>query len=231
MARRCTSPALVAAAAVLAAAAAVLVLLFARPAQAAEADAGEELYWAFHACEEGLSDGTAPVRRMQLLEDYRFRRGRAVRVDANVLKSARARDYAVREWLVRCDTTLPKLATQSRKQAAQTEADLALSQCRTATDRGTLEQAEADYKAFKENKDSALRHDPKSRAKRELVACDKRVAAWIAKRRHVEDEAIRRIRQDAQKTIADARHEQDDSLGGTRDGAVANLSVAIPSPR
>ena len=210
---------------------AFVVFGFARPAQAADADAGEELYWAFHACEEGMQDGVAPVRRMQLLDDYRFRRNRAVRADANVLKAPRARDYAVREWLVRCDTTFPKLAAQTRKQAAQIEADQALTQCRAATDRGSLEQAEADYKAFKENKESALRHDPKIRARRELVACDRRVSSWIAKRRQVEDAAVKRIQKDVQQTIADATREQNDSLGGTRDGAAANLSVAMAAPR
>ncbi len=214
----------------LAVAIAAFLLSSARPAQAADASAaGEELYWAFHACEEAMQDGTAPVRRMQLLDDYRFRRSRAVRTDASVVKTARTRDYVVRDWLVRCDSQLPKLAAQGRKQAAQEEADLALTQCKSATDRGTLEQAEADYKAFKENKDNALRHDPRSRAKRELNACDKRVSSWLARRRHVEDVAMKRIKEDAQKTIADARKEQDDSLGGTRDGATANLSLAIPS--
>src|SRR5512140_1951696 len=209
-----------------AAAAVAFVLFFARPAQAETTAAGDELYWAFHACDEGMQDGTTPARRVQLLDDYRFRKNRAVRADANVLKASHAREYAVREWLQRCDSQLPKLAAQGRKQAAQEEADLALTQCKSATDRGTLEQAEADYQAFKQNKESALRHDPKSRAKRELNACDKRVSSWLAKRRHVEDEAMKRIKQHAQKTIADARREQDDSLGGTRDGATANLSLA-----
>jgi hypothetical protein len=208
---------------------ATLLLAMGRPAQAADATASEELYQAFHACEEGMQDATTPARRLQLLGDYRIHRSHAVRADANVLKAPKARDYAVREWLVRCDATFPKLAAQGRKQAAQMEADAALAQCRTATDRGTLEDTQADYKAFKENKDAALRHDPKSRAKRDLVACDRRVAGLIAKRRHVDDSAIAGIEKDALKVLADARREQDDSLGGTRDGATANLSVAIPS--
>jgi hypothetical protein len=176
-----------------------------------------------------MQDATTSVRRMLLLDDYRFRRSRAVRTDANVLKTPRARDYVVKEWLVRCDTTFPKLAAQVRKQAAQVEADLALAQCRVAADGRTLEQAEADYKAFKENKEAALRHDPKNRAKRELLACEKRASSSIGKRRRVQDGALASDEKDAQKVLADARREQDDSLGGTRDGAAANLSVAIPS--
>ena len=203
-----------------------------RTAQAADGGAGEELYWAFHSCDEGMQEATPATRRVQLLDDYRFRRARAVRADAGVLKTERTRDYVVREWLHRCDATFPKLAAQGRKDAAREEAALALTQCRTATDRGTLEQAEADYRAFKENKENALRHDPKVRAKKDLVACDKRVTEWIAKRRQTEDVAITRIRQDAEKTLADAARVQDDSLGNVgkaRSTSSASLAVVIPS--
>jgi hypothetical protein len=221
----------------LVAVAAVACLFFCalgRTAQAADttSNAGEELYWAFHSCDEGMQEATPATRRVQLLDDYRFRRARAVRADAGVLKADRTRDYVVREWIRRCDVTFPKLAAQGRKDAAREEAALALTQCRTATDRGTLEQAEADYRAFRENKENALRHDPKVRAKKELLACDKRVAEWIAKRRQVEDVAIKRIRQDAEKTLVDAARVQDDSLanvGKARSSASASLAVVIPS--
>lgn len=219
----------------------------ARPAHGAEPGletAAEELYWAFHACEEGMGADTTVVRRAQLLDDYRFRRARATRADASVLKTAKARDYVVRDWLQRCDVNLPKLAAQGRKQAAEVEAEAALAQCKTATDRGSLEQAEADYAAFKEKRQNAMKLDPKLGAKRgpahelkvRLAACDKTVSAWIAKRRQVEDRAIKSIQDDANKTLASAQKEENDALGGTpdkakpaKDGGGARLAVAIPA--
>ena len=217
---------------VLAAVAVLVSFSYVRVARADATPAGEELYWAFRACDEGMLDATAPARRVQLLDDYRFRRDRAVHADAAVVKTTTVHDYAVREWLPRCDTAFPKMAAPAKKEAAAEEAETALTQCRTATTRGSLEEAEADYRAFQQNKESALRHDPKVRAKRQLVACDKRVAAWLSKRRETEDEAIKRIRADAQKTIADANLEQENSLGGSssssRAGASARLAVAIP---
>src|SRR5215831_794912 len=84
--------------------------------------AAEELYWAFHACEEGLRAEATPQARVRLLEDYRFRRARAVHSDRAVLRTPRVRDYVVRDWLSRCDVSFPRQAEQGRKEAAQTEA-------------------------------------------------------------------------------------------------------------
>jgi hypothetical protein len=193
----------------------------ARPASAAPTGreaAADELYWAFHACEEGMQPDTAPARRLQLLDDYRFRKARAARADAGVLRGGKVRDYPVREWLSRCDSGLPKLAHHGRKQAAQTEAQAALAVCKTATDRSSLEEAESDYRAFKEKKQSALRLDPKVSSKRDLESCDKRVSDWLQKRRQVEETALKRYREDALKTLADSQREQDDSLSGERPG-------------
>jgi hypothetical protein len=161
--------------------------------------AAEELYWAFHACEEGLRTEATPADRARLLEDYRFRRARAVHSDRAVLRTSRVRDYVVRDWLARCDVTLPRQAEVGRKEAAQTDAATALAICKAATDRGSLEAAEADYRAFKEKSKSALRLDPKLAQKKELLACDKRVSDWIARRRDVEAEAIKRVKDDAEK--------------------------------
>lgn len=207
-----------------------LAIVAPRTVQAADTvDPAEELYWAFHACDDGLQDTATPAQRVKALDDYRFRKGRAVRADASVTKIAKTREYAVKEWLHRCDTALPKVAAQSKKLAAREEAELALTQCKAVTDRASLEQAEADYRAFKGNKESALRHDPKVKARRELQDCDKRVSDWIAKRRRTDDALAKRAQKDDEAVLAAAAKEQIDSLGGTRDGAAAHLAVAIPS--
>jgi hypothetical protein len=182
------------------AAATLLLSFLSNDAQAGSRETAEdELYWAFHACEEGVRDGAEPLRRLQLLDDYRFRRARAVRADATVLKTARVREYVVREWLARCDVAFPRQVDAGRKEAAQSEAQAALAQCKSATERGSLDAAEADYRAFKEKSKNALKLDPKLAQKKDLAACDKRVSDWLAKRREVEAEALKRVRGDREK--------------------------------
>jgi hypothetical protein len=177
-----------------------LVASLCRPVQAGTREsAQEELYWAFHACEEGVRPDLEPLRRLQLLDDYRFRRARAVRADGAVLKLPKVKEYAVREWLARCDVTFPRQAEIGRKEAARVEADAALAQCKSATERGSIDAAEADYRAFKEKSRNAMKLDPKLPQKKDLIACDKRVAEFLAKRREIEAEALKRMHAEQDK--------------------------------
>jgi hypothetical protein len=175
-------------------------------AEARLSPGADELVWAFKACEEGFRTDIDPARRSSLMDDYKFRRGRALRLEPRLASAARVHEFAVKSMLRKCDVELPRFTAELRKKQASTDVDDALAACRAAHASGNTADIEASYEKFKQLSQRARAADPalsKNKAvKEQLSTCEADLATLVKKRHDVEAAALARYREETNRKMA-----------------------------
>jgi hypothetical protein len=165
--------------------------------------AADELVWAFKACDEAFQTDIDPTKRASLMDDYRFRRGRALGREPHLASATRIHTYNVRSMLSRCDAQLPKFAAKLQKKQAMADVEAALSVCREALASGNTSEIDAKYEQFKELSQRARSFDQSIAQNKELGArlssCEAELTVFVKKRHDVEATALARYRVEASK--------------------------------